>query len=291
MRKLILSIWSILSLLTCLEVDAQNYFIDGMSWLIHGMSTDYPDPWEDDVRIYLEGEKNICGYEAACLWRVGLNTAPTPKLLTYIRIEGEKVFFLADEEASDWRLLYDFGLQPGETATVWHFAHTGLVSGKVTIYERFVRCEEILPPNDLYGMEQMRMSVLHHEDLDNTDNVLDEGLWLKGIGTLHSPIDNTPWNVDGYLETLLEAKFGSDILYRNPEYTNVALTQRDSVFPIKYEIGKGFIRIYDAGRESSIRLYSLNGQEIHAYDGDYTSLPSGIYFITTPNASRKVFVP
>lgn len=282
MEKLLLQILCIMSFCGMGYAQSTNWFQDGMSWTYHVTGTSYPEV-ASDSRAFLEGEVEIGGYKAVGYWVESLTDVSSErKLYTYLRADGEKVYFLANEEASEWKLLYDFGMRPGETATVWSFNGT-ISNGPLSVVEHIVECEEITqvpaPNSDLM---EMKMRIYY------SDDVYDDGTWIKGIGCPGNPMMNVGWIYDGVSTRLLEAMYQGEVLYSAPGYSSVELAEAEGM---DIKVGKGSIVIRYSGAESP-RVFTTDGIEIVGTDGCYSMLSAGIYHIVVSGKPAKsVIVP
>ena len=261
------------------ETDSPNYFTEGTSWLYHVDNVYLPDRYVDDVTVAVEAPLQIAGYQANEVWKSSAVKGER-ELVSYVRTEGDKVYFLADETSSDWRLIYDFSLQPGETTVVWSpEAIKGYPLAAVTL-----RCEEIRVCATDPTITEMVMTNPKWDDL--ADDVREDMniVWFKGLGN-----NGNPFFAD-YSEAyagigfeLLDVSVNGTSRYRSPGYAAVGSVADSS---IDIEVSKGRIAV----NGSDAHVYGIDGIEIVGSDGVYDSLTPGIYVVTCGGKSQRVSV-
>lgn len=209
-KPLLLAIAALLSL-NCAAV---NYFQDGIKWEYkkhHGIP---PKPGEADLQPYLitqylEGTAFMAGKDCLKLYSVVTDDQQhQPFLLTYIHTDGDKVYFLsmkpdADPETGEWLLLFDFGLQPGESTSVGHLFWDNAETNQKAIQ---VTCTAVTQEQSSDGGIITRMSMSEKGS---------EGEWIAGIGCTWGYTCNGAWGLDGVGGvTLLKASHNGEILYQ-----------------------------------------------------------------------------
>lgn len=107
MKKL----FTTLILLTPLFVAAENYFVEGAKWTYYNVNHSIPTIYS------IEGTDFKAGYECHNLYS-NLFLGAEKTIITLIRTEGDKVYYLHDPDATEWDLLYDFGLEEGEVCEI-----------------------------------------------------------------------------------------------------------------------------------------------------------------------------
>lgn len=206
---------------------AENYFSPGTVWTL-SLPTSVN---EGDILVKGYGKLldpiEYKGEEVMPYVRFNPETGEMQPENFYVRSEGDKVFFrpkkVEDPEMDHWYLIYDFGLQPGETAAVsslW-FKNNGQLAN---VYGFHVECIETnVSDSDIFG-ECMNLkytfdSEISHDSFDVT--------WIMGAGNpmsmeypCESPIPNIGTievtSADGELLFGYKAYFISDNNFFRP---------------------------------------------------------------------------
>ncbi|MDE6717627.1 MAG: hypothetical protein K2J70_05465, partial [Muribaculaceae bacterium] len=149
----------------------------------------------------------------------------------YIRKEREKVYYKETNDTDEWRLLYDFGLNPGDTAEIW-----GL--GK---WERLMKCVDIKPDPSNPGLEIMEMEVYSKAIPGSESQLCGTGQWIRGISSTNGLIFNV-FGVDGLSSRLEKVVNGHEIIWQAPA-SAVKTVFEDKTIPV-ITSEKGTIRIF-----------------------------------------------
>lgn len=267
--------------------EVANYLVDGATWLSQTTSTSSPDLPKTFYREWTEDAGEISGYEAISIWRQKLNSdvAEQPYRVTYLRYDSGKVYFLRDGDDAEWKLMYDFTLQPGEETEICDF------SGCASTYSGKVRCMKVHPLESNPELQVMELEFC--ENLETMDDVFTEteeyGIrWIVGIGNIGGPVGNlySTW-ILGWGSLLDEFSVGDKLIYRSPYYTGVEEVSDADVAEIK--VLKGEIIV--GGNPASISAYSVDGVRCYGREGRFCDLTPGIYVVSIDGMSRKVVVP
>ena len=122
-------------------------------------------------------------------------------LACYIYIKDNRVYGLSKDDApnSESALLYDFGLQPGESAYVCSVPKAGLGIDRLKgSYVKCVSVENLTSCGKTYR-------VLNLEEYGSEDGVtcfLGNGRWVVGIGSMYGMGWNTGFEALGEMQTL-----------------------------------------------------------------------------------------
>ena len=287
MKRIYLSIFSII--ISTFAILAQDimYFKEGTQWIVEI----YPDePYKPYVTETLT-LKSIPGAEPNIL---ALYT-DLPSEYYYdahclnIKVEGEKVYFhLVDEtcvvpKADDegWYLMYDFGLEVGETCEVYNAtymrSHNDPSKCKSTLkYIGFAQLEEIGSFLNMY------MEELPYEE---------GGTWYKGVGAAAGVLDNCLFGYDGRGSKLVGLIYDGKEIFYNPSAA-VENIKDDSDFQI---IRNGLnITISTTESDKPCYVYSLDGKLISVIDlsdsNNFTASEPGFYIIKIGDLSRKILL-
>lgn len=170
--------------------ESPNYFRPGTIWIYEASSVG-PGSMTKEVSEWTGQEMEIGGFKAMEMWRKYGDQ--TPRLMTYLRVDGDKVYFLTDKDGSDWRLLYDFSLQSGDDCTVWWF-NGSIEYDNISPIAEYLVCDEIMANNCADSVAQMKMLNFHSKDdyENEPEDYLQKSVWLKGVGNDGGPL-HTFW--------------------------------------------------------------------------------------------------
>ncbi|MBD5204083.1 MAG: hypothetical protein HDS82_04315 [Bacteroidales bacterium] len=223
-----------------MPASAENMFCVGSTWTVEYSGVD-PDPFTSgpdllsSTAVYYTEDN--AGDEGKTLRLMERIDDSEPVLQTYLKTEGDKVWFKSNSETNEWTLMYDFGLQPGESCEVGIISYPFSETSTATLYT--VTCEGIEQDSEYPTIERMKIKVS-----DKDGNLSDEGIWLKGVGSSTGVLTNVYFNMVGVNATLLtEATVNGKKVYGNT--------------------GSG---IEEVETETSVsdRIYDLQGRELTA---------------------------
>lgn len=266
-----------------------NYFGEaGVTW-ISRLSNSHPDFSDVYYRKWTGDMVEIDGYSARPFWIETLysDTCEAPRLSSYLRIDGGKVYFLKDEESAEWKLMYDFTLSPGEEAEISDY------SGNTPWFSGRVRCMNIHPLESNPELQVMELTFC--EELENIDESVNSDeqrysliQWIIGVGNIGGPMDNLYSDgIVGWGCSLEEMMVGDTLIYRSPYYTGVEEVSDADMVEIK--VMKGEIMV--GGNPASISAYSVDGVRCYGREGRFCDLTPGVYVVSIDGKSRKVVVP
>lgn len=265
--------------------ESPNYFRPGTIWIYEASSIG-PGSKTEEVSEWTGQEMEIGGFKAMEMWRKYGDG--TPRLMTYLRVDGDKVYFLTDKEGSDWRLLYDFSLQSGEDCTVWWF-NGSIEYDNISPVAEYLVCDEIMANDCADSVAQMKMLNFHSKDdyENNPDDYLQKSVWLKGVGNDGGPL-HTFWGdgIDGVIFRLLLVESEGEVVYRAPGYTGM---QGISDARIEVQAGCGEIRVKGADA-ARVRVFGADGVACRGRDGVYDGLSKGVYLVQVAESTMTVMV-
>lgn len=272
-------------LLSFIMVQAQTCFIEGTEWKMQmsGSPTPYYPTWLETVTLERCDDD---GTEALGLYLCRDEDISTRKFVSYVRTEGEKVFFKIEPGAdAEWYLLYDFGLKPGEGCYVYSPAF--LPFDPDSNDRRYVRCTEIVETYPS-GINYMSLEVGFHE----TDDYFDDGVWIKGIASLTGVLHNNTFGLSGMGAVLLEVSCNGEKIYQRGE-AGVAATEVPEDIFIRTD-GRD-VYISTAGEACRGAVFTVSGMKVADVQvGPSTvgvTLPSsGVYIMDIPGVLAKKLV-
>ena len=265
-----------------------NYFVEGASWISVQTTTSYPKHTGWFYRSWLGETAEVGGYEALPLWVEDLSDDKGPCLSTYVRHDAGKVYFLSDDEPQEWKLMYDFTLQPGDEADIEEYNQSALG------YGGRVRCMDVYPlPSD---PDLQVMELAFCEELKDIEEAGEEGervysiiRWIAGVGNTGGPLQNL-YNegIIGYGYQLDELTVGENLIYRHPEYT--AVYKVADIEKMEIRVSKGEIAVIGS-EDAAVSVYRADGVRCNAGQGRFSSLAPGIYIVKVNGESRRIMVP
>ena len=267
-----------------------NYFVEGASWISHSTSSSYPVSPKWFSKAWTGEAVEIAGYEALPLLTGGVSASADDDscLSTYVRHENGKVYFLSDDEPQEWKLMYDFTLQPGDEADIEEYNQSALG------YGGRVRCMDVYPlPSD---PDLQVMELAFCEELKDIEEAGEEGervysiiRWIAGVGNTGGPLQNL-YNegIIGYGYQLDELTVGENLIYRHPEYT--AVYKVADIEKMEIRVSKGEIAVIGS-EDAAVSVYRADGVRCNAGQGRFSSLAPGIYIVKVNGESRRIMVP
>lgn len=160
----------------CFAQNEVNAFKQGSVWTELRKSI-----YEPDTVVYtytIDGECNIKGRSCMQLWQEVTKSGDmlSSKLYTYLFTEGDKVYFVPTNNTDTCYLMYDFGLEVGETVDAVDFV---LYLQHGIDYSYGWKNIAINNVNSC-GNVFKRLEIVPEDYAP--DNLCDSGYWIKGIG-------------------------------------------------------------------------------------------------------------
>ena len=279
MKKLIAFIIAI-NVYSCLL--SMNYWIPGTEFFVYDSLGH--DKYEFSYHLYLT--ENCDGEESQyCLYTDNPEKDSQPVLIAYILTEGNKVFFKNPQwEDTEWHLMYDFGVQPGEEVTVYEF------TGNQNISQNELKCIGYNPENEQW--ENWPTVTLVDSDTDVDSSMPFEYNWLIGLGDLRGPLENFQnGDYPGYVSKKWEARHNGELLFSNlGDYSFIPTVSSQPDYEIKCD-GLSVV-ISGADTKTIASIYSLNGVLIRTFQvGASTTveLPTpGTYIIKVGDTFKTI---
>lgn len=199
-----------------------NYFgVEGSDWLIENIYGVFSGPISFNSQIVKEkGFKE--GRECLKIFTKS-DMYGEEHLRGYVATEGQKVYLMTKYDETQWYLIYDFGLQPGESTEI--VGTMRLWDPNPEILKYTVTCQSI---EKLKGSDLNIMNVTIKQSDDETDPNTEsyemEDVWIQGIAG-GDPFLNDRLFWLGGGEALIQFKSPEKILYESkpwvPHPTNI----------------------------------------------------------------------
>lgn len=193
------------------SVFAQSYFKEGMTWKTSfwGYTSGDPAPQYMVETVTLDGCETIDDYEALKMYEINNNTPSERNFNMYIRTDGDKVYF---KLASNWYLMYDFGLKVGEGCYIYSPSY----KNNNIPYKSYVKVISIGTD------DQTQLPVIYFKEYDDETcsgmEMYETGAWIKGLGSLQGVNYPNGFNLDGgpINPQILEATYKDEVIYKSP---------------------------------------------------------------------------
>ncbi len=267
--------------LLCLPVFAvENYFRPGTEWIMEYTKHNIEEGTSSIIyyRYYMGSEIQIDGETVLPFYSSKYPPIESGTLHYYMKTEGDKVYWrYLDPQYPEWHLMYDFGLQKGETAEIMHMHNNPEAR---VYYNMTCTGTDLTVPHK----EGRWMTLVGEDDHDTAE-------WILGIGSWRGPLDNTVLWDGGPSERLFMVNYLAETVYA-AESTEVKTMEADDVI-IRTEGSDIFISNVPNG--TSIAIYDANGKVVKNLQAkDNTTQISietpGLYIVMLGNKSVKVIV-
>lgn len=287
MKRIYLSIFSII--ISTFAILAQDiwFFKEGTKWIVEIYPDDPHEPCvveELTLQSIAGAEPNILAlytnlpseyyYDAHCL---------------NIKVEGEKVYFhLADDtcvvptaDQEGWYLMYDFGLEPGETCEVYNadamrFHNDPSICKATLKYDSYAQWEEIGAFLYMY-MEELPYN--------------EKGIWFQGVGAWAGPLNNCHFGYDGGGSKLVGLFYDGKEIFYNPSAAVKNITESSDFQVIKNGMN---VTISSSEIDQPCYVYSLDGKLVSIIDfsvtNNFTAPASGCYILKIGDLSKKILI-
>lgn len=265
-------------------MNSQNYFTDGMKWRTQISGTHEPEVVTSIEVVTIEKTTSEnCFY----MYRSYENDAYNKDLIATIKTEESKVYFkLEGANNSEWYLLYDFSLKPGDGC----FVYSPFTSYKnSTPYKTYVKCIGI--EDNFEGSDWRVLRLEEYNDASCT-NIIGTGSWIKGVSSLNGVLYNNHFGVDGVNRLLLDVSDNHKIIYSNNR-TGISETTDTPIPNIRIQDLDVYISV---NGNISGSLYSQTGIQIGNYIFNQTPTHiklshKGVYILQLGNNAIKILVP
>lgn len=280
MNRLILLILAFIPLL----MNGQNHFTDGMKWRTQIYGTHEPEVVKSIEVVTIEKTPDDNCFK---MYRSYEDNTSDRELIAVVKQEESKVYFNHNGlKSSEWYLLYDFNLNPGEGC----FIYSPLTfSEDSEPYKTYVKCIGI---DENFNEDWSVLRLEEYTD-DSCLNIIGHGSWIIGLSSLNGILYNNRFEVDGFSSRLLlEVSDDEKILYSNKQSGIIEITDT-SIPNIKVDGLDIYISVND---DMCGSIYSQSG--VHIGDYKFSKTPThiklsnrGVYILKLENTSRKILVP
>lgn len=264
----------------------QTSFKDGTVWKSVVLGTQDPSAeWKSDI-VVLDGSETIGGMQVLRMFRSDELNSTTRSLIAYIRTDGDKVFFsVPKSDASDWFLMYDFGLKPGDGCYVYSLSDGAQASEP---YRTYIKCVGIDGSDQDEGPHTMS---LEEFDSETCNQSLGTGTWIKGVSSTLGVTRNNRFNADGSGSKLLEVSNGNEVIYSSST-TGIASGGLPS---LEIKVNGTDVQICNIPEGERLSIYTTDGNEVGSCTATVgstrISLPgSGVYIIKVGGKVMKLHI-
>lgn len=259
----------------------ENFMKEGMKWDVRTNGTHQPENAGFSYTTVSIDKANDGGTELLGFYRTESGT-PEPKLTGYMKTEGEKVFFRPLTADTDWYLIYDFGLNPGEGATVYEAE--SLIDNELR--STYIKCTEI-KESEVFNNQEIMM--LEEYPDESCTSHADTGIWIKGVSSVMGVLYNNRFGVDGIGRTLMKAYDGDKVIYEYDPAGAGNITDSDEC-RIQLE---GMTVTVTASTPQDAMLYSNDGillkkLQVSAQPSSFTLPQKGIYILRAGKQSHRL---
>lgn len=289
---------TILLLLTFISAMTQTMVREGLAWTNHtwcdftGEDLGYNTVWfEFD---HYEGNDAIFQvYDTP-----GKEPLITEETMNYGQIcqIGEKVYFkkyikFSDGAPEEWRLMYDFALQPGESAIVYA-VEPGY--NNPTRSPEQVTCLS-LSSTSFPNWESMNILNLDLNRTEVEDWELEwlSGTWVKGLGSVKGVLDNIHFGwISGYTHNTTIKENGEFLISFGP--TEPAMVGATNDYRIKFELQGRSLTVYSENGHP-VTVNAIDGNQVTRTEAGEPQLQvvlkhAGVYMVSTNGKTKKIIV-
>ena len=172
-------------------MNSKNYFKDGMEWRTLVWGTHEPVPTYGMETVTLEKSADN---DMLKMYRYSDNDISDRKFVAFVRTDGDKVFFKVDEsDTSEWYLMYDFGLKPGEGCYI--YSPRVVSENKSPFVKMYLKCVNVL--TDAGGWDIMTLEEYEDDSCQEIPGHNISVTWIKGLSSTRGVLWNNRFNSDG----------------------------------------------------------------------------------------------
>lgn len=171
--------------------------LEGRMWYIKTQIPYYDNRYTHDVRMWIEGDTIVEGLRCKKLYkqtRLRYGNDEGTLQVGYCRQEGDKFY-------QNGELMFDFGLQVGDTFVPWRGMPLMVKAVGDTILAD--------------GMRRRWIMVV--DKMDAERGLLRHDYWVEGIGSLQMGILTNDFISIGVMKRLLSCSYGEEVIYRYGE--------------------------------------------------------------------------
>lgn len=266
-------------------MNGQNYFTDGMKWRTQIYGTHEPEAAKSIEVVTIERTPDDNCFN---MYRSYEDNTSDRELVGVIKKEESKIYFNPNGfKSSEWYLLYDFSLRPGEG----YFIYNPLTFTKdAEPYKTYIKCIGI---DENFNEDWSVLRLEEYKD-DSCLNIIGNGSWIIGLSSLNGILYNNRFEIDGFSSKLLiEVSDNGKILYSNMQSEILEITDTSTPnINIKVD---GFDICISVNEDICGSIYSQAG--MHMGDYKFSKTPThiklsnrGVYILKLENTSKKILV-
>lgn len=234
-----------------LNISATDCFKDGTQWICEASGTQTPEPTITRYVLFIEGDTLINDKSYMKLYRAGDETPEDKTLANCLRKEGDRIYFLPYRGATEEVLMYDFGMQVGESAEIGLMPYYWTETSKAVMTT--VKCTGYSSVS-LNGQEY---EVMELEEYSDDGYNFGNGQWIKGMSSTKGLDGNGYFMVEGGSSRLLKVIVDGETVYDAEPLADIEMTatpEGGDAEEIRYKLDG---TIFD---ESDTGFYIQNGR-------------------------------
>lgn len=190
---------------------SKNYFRKGTKWITESRAE---NPFDNTVKhseYYFSGTKSIGNKQYLIMWHK--HEDRTSSFEAYIYSENDKVYIYNPDDQSDY-LIYDFGLQEGDTTDIIYSYPPNLINKRQGLYH--IKCTKRESTQKDY-CNKIHFDGFHDFSIV-TNCLLSPQFWIDGIGSLKNPLINLTGIEAGNTSFLKEVIVDGKTIYKSNSY-------------------------------------------------------------------------
>ncbi len=287
------------------------YFREGVKWVMSLAAPANPNPSSETpicgtVTYALKNSQAQDGESILGLFDISTDSngnISSETLMAKIKVEDNRVYYMPNrQDASEWLLMYDFGLLPGEGCYLDDAS--GIHHTENPYPQRqYIKCVALEIHPDYPELETMWLQPYEGE----TDEMLgvDTGIWYKGVGAFGGVLNNDPAIAyGGGGSALVEVLHDSQALFKFSDETRAALwykalhynsgVQQVEAAPLRIRVDGMDVTVTDARGSEDVRIYTEQGALIGnsklaaGIPATFHLTTPGIYIVNVGTISRKI---
>lgn len=260
---------------------AEEVFVTGTEWEIATYGYDQDYQWGETRTIeIIDGDTVVYGKKCLKLYSMKIDRS-SKKIITVLRKEGERVYFLENTARENWLLLYDFGLKDGESCDTArpNYPWNEKTHSNTTTFT----CISHWESDSFPGFEVMEMWI---------PDCFVTTYWLRGYCSENGMTTNGK-GYSGGGGMLMKIRVGGQVIYDRE-----ALAGTDSplsLLGIRISVSGRRIDISGLPWRIPVSIYDISGRmafsvESSGRDISHTLSAPGIYVVTIGNVRKKILV-
>ncbi len=276
-------------MLTPVVAFSQNCFVDGTEWKVEGCGTEspYPNYWHCNIKQVFDAESGFSAFIVEDVEEGSIQHG------VYVKTEGDQVFF-KKTLSSEWLLMYDFSLSPGDVVTVYQ---PDYADSEGLPRPAYLKCTGVSESEEYEGLIAMELEEYSDDSYEaNLDAEperfkLGSGTWLKGVGSTQGVLWNAGFGMCGWGSRLMDVLFNGEILY-SFYLSDVSCVRNDTNIQVSTN-GLNLI-VTTPDRNATVTVHSISGATIaSSITGGRKEIPvsyPGIYLVNVNGQTQKVAV-